>query len=95
MISLAFSMAMQIPKGARFVGIPGTESEDHPRGVMVEVYWDQDDNGSLCISGHSDEIPVPANVQLGRPPSLSRRASVGRGNPVGYIIDPNEVTAAR
>lgn len=48
---------------------------------MVEVYWDQDDNGSLCISGHSDEIPVPANVQLGRPPSLSRRASVGRGNP--------------
>uniref|UniRef100_A0A0E0QIM3 ABC transporter domain-containing protein n=1 Tax=Oryza rufipogon TaxID=4529 RepID=A0A0E0QIM3_ORYRU len=95
LISLPFSMAMQIPKGARFVGIPGTESEDHPRGVMVEVYWDQDDNGSLCISGHSDEIPVPANVQLGRPPSLSRRASVGRGNPVGYIIDPNEVTAAR
>ena len=82
---------MQIPKGARFVGIPGTETEQHPRGVMVEVFWDQDDNGSLCISGHSEETPVPANVELTRPPSLSRRASVSRGGPVGYIIDQNQV----
>uniref|UniRef100_J3MSS8 ABC transporter domain-containing protein n=1 Tax=Oryza brachyantha TaxID=4533 RepID=J3MSS8_ORYBR len=94
-LNLSSGSSIQIPKGARFVGIPGTESEENPRGVMVEVYWDQDDNGSLCISGHSDQIPVPPNVQLGRPPSLSRRASARRGNhPVGYVIDPNEVTAS-
>jgi hypothetical protein len=81
---------MQIAKGARFVGIPGTETEEHQRGVMVEVYWDQDDSGSLCISGHSDEIPVPANVEL-RAPSLSRRASTRRAGPVGYTINPNQV----
>ena len=85
---------MQIPKGARFVGIPGTETEEHPRGVMVEVFWDQDDNGTLCVSGHSDETPVPANVELTRRPSLSRRA-VGRGGPVGYVIDENQVPTAR
>ncbi|KAL6646412.1 hypothetical protein ACP70R_018020 [Stipagrostis hirtigluma subsp. patula] len=90
-LNLSSGSSIQIPKGARFVGIPGTETEAHPRGVMVEVYWDQDDNGSLCISGHSDEIPVPASVELRRPPSLSRRASTGRGGPVGYIIDPNQV----
>ncbi|KAL5220999.1 hypothetical protein ABZP36_025712 [Zizania latifolia] len=94
-LNLSSGSSIQIPKGARFVGIPRTESDEHPRGVMVEVYWDQDDNGSLCISGHSDEIPVPANVELGRLPSLSRRASMGRGGPVGYIIDPNQVPTAR
>jgi hypothetical protein len=84
------SLTIQIPKGVRFVGIPGTETEDHPRGLMVEVYWDQDENGSLCISGHSDEMPVPVHAELRRPPSLSRRASMGRGGPVGYVIDLNQ-----
>uniref|UniRef100_A0ACD5X2C7 Uncharacterized protein n=1 Tax=Avena sativa TaxID=4498 RepID=A0ACD5X2C7_AVESA len=94
-LNLTSGASIQIPKGARFVGIPGTETEEHPRGVMVEVFWDQDDNGSLCISGHSDETPVPANVELTRPPSLSRRASVSRGGPVGYIIDSNQVPTTR
>jgi energy-coupling factor transporter ATP-binding protein EcfA2 len=94
-LNLSSGASIQIPKGARFVGIPGTETEEHPRGVMVEVFWDQDDNGSLCISGHSDETPVPANVELTRPPSLSRRASVARGDPVGYIIEPNQVPTTR
>jgi hypothetical protein len=85
------SLIIQIPKGARFVGIPGTETEEHPRGIMVEVYWDQDENGSLCISGHSDEMPVPVHAELRRPPSLSRRASMDRGRPVGYMIDLNQV----
>jgi hypothetical protein len=58
------SLTIQIPKGARFVGIPGTETEEHPRGIMVE---------------------------LRRPPSLSRRASMDRGRPVGYMIDLNQV----
>ncbi|KAL6982571.1 ATP-binding cassette sub- A member 2 [Sarracenia purpurea var. burkii] len=57
-------MIMQIPVGARFIGIPGTESDENPRGVMVEVYWEQDDSGALCISGHSPETPLPPRVQL-------------------------------
>ncbi|CAO2206628.1 unnamed protein product [Urochloa humidicola] len=91
-LNLSSGATIQIPKGARFVGIPGTETEEHPRGVMVEVYWDQDENGSLCISGHSDEMPVPVNIELRRPPSISRRASMAREGPVGYIIDPNQVS---
>ncbi|KAG2583666.1 hypothetical protein PVAP13_6KG229500 [Panicum virgatum] len=90
-LNLSSGATIQIPKGARFVGIPGTETEECPRGVMVEVYWDQDENGSLCISGHSDEMPVPVNVELRRPPSISRRASMAREGPVGYIIDPSQV----
>ncbi|ONM04752.1 ABC2 homolog 15 [Zea mays] len=90
-LNLSSGTTIQIPKGARFVGIPGTETEEHPRGIMVEVYWDQDENGSLCISGHSDEMPVPVHAELRRPPSLSRRASMDRGRPVGYMIDLNQV----
>jgi hypothetical protein len=66
-------MIVQIPVGARFVGIPGTESEENPRGIMVEVYWEQDDTGSLCISGHLAEIPVPPNVQAMPPAATSGR----------------------
>ncbi|KAK6148542.1 hypothetical protein DH2020_019454 [Rehmannia glutinosa] len=41
---------------ARFVSILRTESKANPRVIMVEVYWQQDDSGALCISGHSEEI---------------------------------------
>lgn len=80
---------VQIPKGARFVGIPGTESSEHPRGLMVEVYWEQDDTGSLCISGHSLEMDIPPNVQptLNRGPS---HRSLRRG-PVGFVIDSDQI----
>ncbi|RZR93530.1 hypothetical protein BHM03_00022055 [Ensete ventricosum] len=78
-------VTMQIPKGARFVGIPGTESSEHPRGLMVEVYWEQDDTGTLCISGHSSETDIPPNVQLTAP---SRHGSI-HGVPVGFVIDSN------
>ncbi|KAL0355623.1 UNVERIFIED_CONTAM: ABC transporter A family member 2 [Sesamum radiatum] len=50
--------SLQVPIGERFIGIPGTESTENPRGIMVEVYWQQDDSGALCISGHSDEMPI-------------------------------------
>ena len=42
--------------------IPGTESAENPGGLMVEVYWDQDDTGALCISGHSNEIPAQPHL---------------------------------
>ena len=73
------------------MGIPGTETEEHRRGVMVEVFWDQDDNETLCVSGHSNETPMATNVELTRPPLFPRRASVGRGGTVGYVIDVNQV----
>ena len=82
---------MQIPVGARFVGIPGTESAENPRGVMVEVYWEQDDSGALCISGHSDEIPLPHNFQPMASLAATTRNSVGRRGPVhGVVISPDE-----
>lgn len=52
---------MQVHLGAKYVEIPGSVSPDNLRGLMVEVYWEQDDNGNLCISGHSNETPVPSN----------------------------------
>ena len=47
--------------------IPGTETVENPRGMMVEVYWEADDSGALCISGHSMEMPVPENAQVQHP----------------------------
>ncbi|URD75035.1 ABC transporter [Musa troglodytarum] len=52
-LNLSSGSSIQIPIGARFVGIPGTESSEHPRGLMIEVYWGQDDTGTHCIAGHS------------------------------------------
>uniref|UniRef100_A0A2N9H431 ABC transporter domain-containing protein n=1 Tax=Fagus sylvatica TaxID=28930 RepID=A0A2N9H431_FAGSY len=89
-LNLTSGSSVQIPVGARFVGIPGTESEENPRGIMVEVYWEQDDTGSLCISGHSAEIPVPPNVQAMPPAATSGRNYLGRSGPVhGIVIDPH------
>lgn len=86
-------MFMQIPIGARFIGIPGTESAENPRGVMVEVYWEQDDSGSLCISGHSPETPIPQHVDIEpMAPSGTNRVFLGREGPVyGNVIHPMEI----
>jgi hypothetical protein len=84
----------QIPLGAKFVGIPGTESEENPRGIMVEVYWEQDDSGTLCISGHSPEISVPPNVQPMPPTVNSQRNFLGRSGLVhGVVFDPNQISS--
>ncbi|CAD5182704.1 unnamed protein product [Musa acuminata subsp. malaccensis] len=86
-LNLLSGSSIQIPKGARFVGIPGTESSEHPRGLMVEVYWGQDDTGTLCISGHSPETDVPRNVRLTVNQARSR---IGLYDvPVGFVIDSN------
>lgn len=83
-------MVLQIPVGARFIGIPGTESAENPRGVMVEVYWVQDDTGSLCISGHSPETPIPPNVE----PMPSRAPTSRQSLPVhGVVIHPDQISS--
>ncbi|XP_044477584.1 ABC transporter A family member 2-like [Mangifera indica] len=94
-LSLLSGASVQIPPGARFVGIPGTETAENPRGIMVEVYWQQDDSGALCISGHSTETPIPPNVQ-----TLAPSASTSQGRffrqrrPVhGIVLDPSQIDA--
>uniref|UniRef100_A0A5B6YUA3 Putative ABC transporter A family member 2-like n=1 Tax=Davidia involucrata TaxID=16924 RepID=A0A5B6YUA3_DAVIN len=92
-LTLASGASVRIPVGARFVGIPGTECAQNPNGIMVEIYWNQDDSGALCISGHSDEMPIPPNVQV--MPSSTDKDSLGRAGPVyGLEIDPNQIAAA-
>ncbi|CAI9112242.1 OLC1v1012661C1 [Oldenlandia corymbosa var. corymbosa] len=51
-----------VPVGAKSVKIPGTESQENPGGLMVEVFWEQDDTGNLCISSYSAEKPIPPTV---------------------------------
>ncbi|KAM3374694.1 ABC transporter A family member 9 [Capsicum galapagoense] len=63
-LTLPSGTTLQVPVGSKYVEIPGTISTENPRGLMVEVYWEQDDHGNLCISGHSDETPVPPNLQM-------------------------------
>ncbi|KAF3437772.1 hypothetical protein FNV43_RR20528 [Rhamnella rubrinervis] len=90
-LTLTSGASVEVPVGARFVGIPGTESTENPRGIMVEVYWEQDDSGALCISGHSTETPVPPNVHPAPPLEATSRRNSRRGQVHGYVIDPNLV----
>nr|XP_027124397.1 ABC transporter A family member 11-like [Coffea arabica] len=63
-LTLPSGATLQVPLGAEYVKIPGTESRQNPRGLMVDIFWAQDDTGNLCISGHSAEKPVPPDLQL-------------------------------
>ncbi|XP_026453849.1 ABC transporter A family member 11-like isoform X2 [Papaver somniferum] len=63
-LTLTSGKKLRIPKGANYVGIPKTDSEENPRGVLVEVIWEQDENGFLKMSGHSKEYPVPPNAKI-------------------------------
>ena len=91
------TIIMQIPVGARFVAIPGTQCEEYPTGFMVEVYWEQDENGALCIAGHSQKVPVPPGVQLPpSPPAARQRRNSRLTGPVfGVVIDPSQVSSVR
>ncbi|KAF2315981.1 hypothetical protein GH714_040776 [Hevea brasiliensis] len=95
-LTLTSGASVQIPIGARFVGIPGTQSPENPRGIMVEVYWEQDDSGSLCISGHSAEMPLPLNVQqfisASQPRSNINFLRRGKEPVYGIMIDPNQIS---
>ncbi|XP_074316992.1 ABC transporter A family member 2-like [Silene latifolia] len=85
------SMKMLIPVGARHVGIPGTANAENPNGVMVEIYWEQDESGNLCISGHSPATPVPPNVQLTLPAAVPPPRNLGRRDVFGLLIDPSQL----
>ncbi|KAI3807454.1 hypothetical protein L1987_23382 [Smallanthus sonchifolius] len=90
-LTLTSGTSLQIPVGARYIGIPETITRENPRGSMVEVFWGQDDAGALCISGYSNETPIPPHVQLSNVPS--RRNFFSRSGPTrGIVIDPNEIS---
>lgn len=81
----------QIPVGARYVGIPRTETDENPRGVMVEVFWEADESGELCISGHSAETPTPPNFQPVASLEAAARNFLGQRKPVhGIVLSHNE-----
>ncbi|XP_060170118.1 ABC transporter A family member 2-like [Lycium barbarum] len=84
-LTLSSGISLEVPAGSRFVGIPGTKSPQNPGGIMVEVYWEPDESGSLCISGHSDEMPIPPHIQLSDPPNT--KSAKKRG----IVIDPAEL----
>ncbi|KAL3716500.1 hypothetical protein ACJRO7_008146 [Eucalyptus globulus] len=93
-VQLVLTTLEEIPVGARFAGIPGMESAEHPRDIMVEMQWDQDGSGALCISGHSSEMPIPQSAQL---PATSAANSCchfwGRTGQVHRImLDPDRMT---
>ncbi|KAJ8560531.1 hypothetical protein K7X08_022391 [Anisodus acutangulus] len=84
-LTLSSGTSLEVPVGSRFVGIPGTKSPQNSGGIMVEVYWEPDESGSLCISGHSDEMPIPPHIQLSDPPNT--KSAKKRG----IVIDPAEL----
>ncbi|KAM1099857.1 hypothetical protein ACFX15_006173 [Malus domestica] len=91
-LTLTSGAYVEIPVGARFVGIPGTASAENPRGTMVEVYWEQDDSGALCISGYSAEAPIPPHVEsMSSSAPTSRRSSRSR-QVHGIVIHPDQIS---
>ncbi|XP_068647443.1 ABC transporter A family member 2-like [Aristolochia californica] len=93
-LTLDSGMSLEVPSGARFIGIPGTVTTENPQGLMIEVYWEQDEAGALCISGHSSETSIPPNVQPVAVAPTSQHGFLGRSKPVrGFVIDPNQIQA--
>ncbi|KAI8537560.1 hypothetical protein RHMOL_Rhmol09G0033500 [Rhododendron molle] len=76
--------SLMIPVGVEKIGIPGSITPQNLSGLMVEVYWGQDSNGNLCITGHSAEMPIPVRDDL----SSSLPPSLLKGNPDhGIVLD--------
>eukprot|EP00245_Coleochaete_scutata_P012781 TRINITY_DN5005_c0_g1_i1.p1 TRINITY_DN5005_c0_g1~~TRINITY_DN5005_c0_g1_i1.p1 ORF type:complete len:1006 (-),score=193.03 TRINITY_DN5005_c0_g1_i1:975-3992(-) len=97
MVTLDNGTVIRVPIGAQFVGVPGTATAQNPMGFMVEVYWQQDDTGTLRVSGQSDLMPIPeggvsAAVSNGGPPSrrLSARFSSDGLPPVARPTTPQQ-----
>ncbi|KAF5196994.1 Abc transporter a family member [Thalictrum thalictroides] len=95
-LTLTSGNSIEVPVGARFVGIPGTESEENPNGLMVEVYWEMNEDGSLCISGQSPETPIPPNVRsVESARSSSQELQLGSAGVRGFLIDASEIEGSR
>ncbi|XP_030937873.1 ABC transporter A family member 2-like isoform X2 [Quercus lobata] len=88
-LTLTLGTSFQIPIGAQLVRIPESESAENPTGLMVEVYWDQDDAGNLRISGHSNEMPIPPGAQAMASSSNSNTDSGQTGPIQATVIDPS------
>lgn len=58
-VILANGDSLQVLPGADFVAIPDTKSKEHPYGMMIQLEWQQDDNGRLCLAKQSKMIPSP------------------------------------
>lgn len=61
LIYLLIIIILQIAVGDQSAKIPGSESEENPRGLMVEIYWDKDDSGDLHLASISKEMPISRN----------------------------------
>jgi len=72
-------VTLKVPIGAQQVRIPNTVSSENPHGLMVEVFWQQDDVGALRIARHTDPMPAPETLdsdpgQAWRSTSLNQRS---------------------
>ncbi|XP_058213478.1 ABC transporter A family member 2-like [Rhododendron vialii] len=81
-LTLESGLALLIPMGVEHIGIPESESAQNVRDLMVEVYWEQDADGNLCITGHSVEIPILDNVDCTLPSTLLKE-----GPCLGIVIE--------
>lgn len=66
-------VTLQVPVGAQQVRIPNSVSDAAPNGLMVEVFWQQDDVGALKIARHSE--PKLAVEVLDSDPGQSWRST--------------------
>lgn len=94
-VILSNGNSLQVPIGANFVAIPQSETEEHPHGMMIELEWQQDETGKLCLSRQSDSIPstAPHHAEGVDPVSRSRsrsrsRFERGRRIPIGQAVQP-------
>mgnify|MGYP006872739817 CR=1 FL=1 len=72
---------MQVPIGASSVMIPGSETEEHPHGMMVRLEWQQDESGRLCLARQSNLMPTPT---IERVDAIASIANKGRGKPFRF-----------
>lgn len=55
---------VQVPIGTQYIMVPNSISTATPNGLMVEIYWQQDEFGAMRISGHSEPTPAGAPLEV-------------------------------